>query len=96
MGVLRKFDWAERRLVLEEVPGSVVSVVAMSLSPGGTRLATGDAQGTVRLWDVQTLREIAVLGRHSAAVGGVRFQPDGRTLLSVDANELRVWRGGGD
>jgi WD40 repeat protein len=92
-GVMRKFDWPERRLVLEEIAGSVAGFVSMARSPRGTRLVTGDAQGGVRLWDTHTLREIAVLGKHTSAVGGVRFQPDGRTLLSVDAHELRVWRG---
>ncbi|MBE7502856.1 MAG: hypothetical protein HS113_21755 [Verrucomicrobiales bacterium] len=96
LGVLRKFDWPDRRLVLEEAPGSVAGFVSMARSPGGTRLVTGDAQGGVRLWDTQSLREIAVLGKHTNAVGGVRFQPDGQTLLSVDAHELRVWRGRGE
>ena len=67
----------------------------MSVSSTGNRLATGDAQGAVRLWDVETLREVAVLGTHPGFVSGVSFQPDGQTLLSVDAKELRVWRAGG-
>lgn len=94
LGPLQRIDWPGR--YSEEVPGSLLGIEAMSLSLDGTRLATGDAQGTIRLWDVETLREVAVLGRHPGRVGGVLFHPDGRTLLSVDANELRVWHGGAE
>ncbi len=94
-GSLQKIDWPSRA-TLKADTGSLLSIEAMSLSPSGTRLATGDAQGVVRLWDAETLREVAELGRHPGRVGGVSFQPDGQTLLSVDPNELRVWRAGGN
>ena len=92
-GVLRKIEWPGRRLLREEVPGRMASISAMSLSPTSNRFATGDEQGTVQLWDVESLREVVLLGTHPGRVGGVHFQPDG-TLLSVDSKELRIWRGG--
>jgi WD40 repeat protein len=92
-GILRKIDWPTRRS--DQVPGGLREITTMSVSSTRNRLATGDAQGVVRLWDVETLREVAVLGMHPGFVTGVHFQPDGRTLLSVDTKELRVWRAGG-
>jgi eukaryotic-like serine/threonine-protein kinase len=92
-GVLRKIDWPDRRLLREEVPGQMAAISTMSISPTGSRFATGDEQGTVRLWDAESLREVVLLGTHPGRVGGVHFQPDG-TLLSVDSRELRIWRGG--
>jgi eukaryotic-like serine/threonine-protein kinase len=93
-GVLRKIDVQTREF--NEVPGSLLNIQAMSVSPSGSRLATGDAQGVLRLWDTKTLRDIAVLGTHAGPIIDVCFQPDGRTLLSIDATELRAWQVGSD
>ena len=90
-GILCKVDLITG-VVTDWVPASLLGIHAMTLSPGATRLATGDAQGRVKLWDVETLREVAVLGTHPGIVTGLQFQPDGRTLLSVDNSELRIWQ----
>jgi len=90
LGVLRKLDFSTRHW--EEVIGSSSFIECLCVSPTGTRLATGDRSGIVRLWDVQTLREVAEFGTHPGPVTGLWFTPDGRSLLSVDATELRVWR----
>lgn len=57
--------------------GSAVSSVAFS--PDGQSIATGDAAGTVGLWDSRSGR---LLGRFSGLDGApdVRFSPDGRRL----------------
>jgi eukaryotic-like serine/threonine-protein kinase len=89
-GLLGKLDFPTRRT--KEVNGSPMAITCMCLSPSGTRVATGDRGGHVRLWDVQTLHEVALLGTHPEPVRGLYFTPDGRNLLSVDTTELRVWR----
>ena len=88
-GVLRKLDFSTRQQ--QDVIGSPMLIQCMCLSPSGTRVATGDLIGHVRLWDVQTLREVALLGTHPGPVRGLYFTPDGCNLLSVDTTELRVW-----
>jgi len=89
-GLLGQLDFPTRRM--EEVIASPMAINRMCLSPSGARLATGDRGGHVRLWDVQTLREVALLGTHPGPVTGLDFTPDGHNLLSVDTTELRVWR----
>ena len=41
---------------------------------------------------VKSILRMAVLGSHPGIVTGVQFQPDGRSLLSVDNSELKIWR----
>jgi WD40 repeat protein len=93
-GILCKLDLATGA-VTDSVPATLLGIHAMALSPGATRLATGDAQGKVKLWDVETMREVAVLGNHPGIVTDLQFQQEGRRLLSVDAGELRIYRADG-
>jgi hypothetical protein len=56
------------------------------------RIATGEADGTVRLWDAATGEETLVLTGHSANVVDVTFGPNGRRLASVSLDgTMRVW-----
>lgn len=72
---------------------STSSSRALAFNADGSRIASGGADGTVRLWDAQTGRPIgAPLWGHSAAITSVAFSRDGRRLVSgsLDAT-VRVW-----
>ena len=58
------------------------SVNSVSFSPEGTTLASGAGDGTVKLWDVATERNITTLDGHTDWVSSVSFSPDGTTLAS--------------
>lgn len=73
-----------------EGPGTYASGAAFS--PDGGRIATAEADGSIRLWDATTGEEQMVLVGHSAEVVSVAFSPDGVMLASVSLDgTLRVW-----
>ncbi len=47
---------------------------------------------TVRLWDVESGRELRKFEGHQSHVGEVRFTPDGRQILSGGSDQtMRFW-----
>ncbi len=65
----------------------------VAFSPNGKIVATASQDGTVRLWDVATHRQIgAPLRADSSAVRGVAFSPDGKTLATASNDgAARLW-----
>jgi WD40 repeat protein len=70
--------------------GNVLWNVAVSRD--GRRLLTASHDYTVRLWDVETGRQLRVLSGHTDHVKGVAFLPDGRRGISgADDDTVRLW-----
>jgi len=83
-------DPAKPRLVVQT--GHKDIIVAVALSPDGTLALSGSTDGTLRLWDVATGREVRVLAANRGWVTAVRFSPDGRFVLSGDDHDnLSLW-----
>jgi len=80
----RAYEWDEQL----ELRGHVSSVWSLALLPGG-RLASGDASGTVRLWDAARGGEAtAVLEGHDGCVLALAVLPDGRRLAASVCADL--------
>jgi WD40 repeat protein len=67
-------------------------VRSIAYSPDGKTLASGSEDMTIRLWDVSTGKQIAVLKGHTGDIHGVSFAPDGLTLASGGSDKtIRLW-----
>ena len=86
----RMEDRARAELVPQVGHGSFVFSVAYS--PDGSRVASGDSVGVVRIWDPGTGEEAAVLAGHAGSVNGVAYSPDGSRIASAgDDGTVRIW-----
>jgi WD40 repeat protein len=77
--------------------GHAADVWGVAVSPDGGRLATGSADGTVRVWDTGSGEQLLVLTAGSP-VWDVTFSPDGRRIAAGCADgTVRLWHatGGG-
>lgn len=70
--------------------GHDTPVTAIAWNPDGTRLATADSAGSVRLWNSQTTEQLRELGGSSESVSRVAWSPDG-TIIATGTREGPIW-----
>ena len=61
-----------------------------AFSPDGARVVTASQDGTARIWDAASGREIAVL-RDGGLVKSAAFSPDGSRVLTASSRAARIW-----
>jgi WD40 repeat protein/uncharacterized caspase-like protein len=74
---------------VRRLSGHTDEVVCVAFSPDGRLVVTGSKDGTTRLWEVATGREI--LRFDSSPVTTVAFSPDGRFVLTTGSGKVRLW-----
>ncbi len=72
--------------------GHSYSVISVTFSPDGKYLASGSHDKKIKLWSVESQKEVTTLQGHSKAVRSVAFSPDGKYLASgsVDST-IKLW-----
>ena len=72
--------------------GHTRQVTAVAFSPDGKLLATGDKDGSVRVWGAIMGEEQATLLGHHGDVLAVRFTPDSQRIISVGRDRnVKTW-----
>jgi WD40 repeat protein len=72
--------------------GHLNFVWTVGFSPNGSRIASGSTDTIIRIWDVQTGKEMHKLDGHTGQVNSVAFSPDSKWIASAsDDNTVRVW-----
>jgi len=68
-------------------------VIGVAFSPDGRILATGEEEGTAKLWEVATHREIATRKGHLRSVHSLGISPDSRRLATGGGDEeaVKLW-----
>jgi WD40 repeat protein len=62
--------------------GHSSGVNSVAFSPDGKYLASGSQDNTVKLWSVESQKEITTLQCHNYTIFSVAFSPDGKYLAS--------------
>ncbi|CAD8209585.1 unnamed protein product [Paramecium octaurelia] len=77
---------------LFSLDGHQKGVISVCFSPDGTTLASGSEDASIRLWDIKTGQQKAILDGHQGEVKSVCFSPDSTTLASGNEdNSIRLW-----
>jgi WD40 repeat protein/outer membrane protein OmpA-like peptidoglycan-associated protein len=68
------------------------AVYDASFSPNGATIASGGAEGVVKIWDAKTGELLQEFEGHNNAIFSVSFSPDGAKLLTAGADgAARLW-----
>lgn len=74
-------------------PIIIDSSESVSFSPDGRQIVSASYDGTIRIWDVKTGKQIGepFIG-HKGGVNSTAFSPDGKRIVSgSDDNTIRIW-----
>ncbi len=82
----------ERKLELIVQTGHTGFVDSVVFSPDGKLVASASWDKTIKLWNVETGKEIKSLIGHTSLVGSIAFSPDGKNLASESLdNSIKLW-----
>jgi WD40 repeat protein/class 3 adenylate cyclase len=77
---------------LYELKGHTGIVHSVKFSPDGTRLASASDDGTARIWDIKTRRELLKLPVGLSGNIAIAFSPDNKRLAATGkANTVSIW-----
>ncbi len=78
--------------VAKRLGGHADWVQALDISPDGTKLATGDWAGKVRVWTLPSGELLGESTAHTGRITAVHFSPDGSRVVSASGDgSVRIW-----
>lgn len=91
-GTIWLWDMARGGVKRMELEGHTDAIYSIAFSPNGALLASGSRDNSVRIWDIQTGKELFFSLAHNAEVHSVAFGPDGALLASGGGDgKIRLW-----
>ncbi|MEE1323143.1 MAG: hypothetical protein UHE91_04910, partial [Bacteroidales bacterium] len=64
----------------------------VAYTPDGTKIISGSADKTVKIWDANTGECLKTLEGHSKYVYSVAFSPDGKHIVSGSYDDtIKIW-----
>ena len=90
---LRVFEKAQAQDMQDfALIGHTDRVRSVAYSPDGKRLVTASYDGTARIWDASSGRQLLVLQGHGGPVLSAAFSPDGRRIATGSFDKTaRIW-----
>ncbi|BAZ20456.1 WD-40 repeat-containing protein [Kalymmatonema gypsitolerans NIES-4073] len=72
--------------------GHTESVTSVSFSRDGKLLASGSEDKTVKLWDLDSRKDVKTFSKHTGSVTNVSFSPDGKIIASASKDKtVKLW-----
>jgi WD40 repeat protein len=87
------FELAPNRpRIRASISQSVQVIFGQSLSPDERRIATASQDGTAKVWDAETGKELLTLSGHTGSVFDVAFSPDGARVATASGDAtVKLW-----
>ena len=77
---------------LKTLEGHSREVLSVAYTTDGTKIVSGSADNTIKIWDANTGQCLKTLEGHSEMVESVAYSPDGTKIISGSSDKtVKIW-----